>query len=210
MSAKSLKMFYKPFTETLNAFQPHDHICLIYESLREWSNVVIQFLLRGLNRGEKCIYIKNAPISSNIDNFIKSKEENLTEARNQNNLSIVYINKKYMTEFDIDWMIAYLIGETNKAINEGYSALRVTCEMNWAICKQKKFNILLEYEEKLNKEFFPKYPCLSLCQYENRKFPPEFIKEVTMAHPFSIQRNCVSLNILYTILNPKINKKDKS
>ncbi|MFQ6069799.1 MAG: MEDS domain-containing protein [Candidatus Aminicenantales bacterium] len=55
-------MFFKPviFSDALDRLQPHDHICLIYETVEELVSVVIPFISKGLKKNEKCIYIKNS------------------------------------------------------------------------------------------------------------------------------------------------------
>jgi len=99
--------------------------------------------------------------------------------------------------FDPDRMIALLISETEKALSEGYPALRVTGEMTWVLGGLPGSDRLLEYEARLNTEVFPKYPCLAICQYERAKFDPAIIKGVIMTHPLVVVSNRIYRNFYY-------------
>ena len=65
--------------------------------------------------------------------------------------------------FEPDSMIALLQAETECALSEGHTALRVTAEMTWALRRLPGGERLIEYESRVN-EFFPGSKCLGLCQ----------------------------------------------
>ncbi|MCX6377494.1 MAG: MEDS domain-containing protein, partial [Armatimonadetes bacterium] len=90
-----------------------------------------------------------------------------------------------------------LISETEKAVSEGYPALRVSGEMTWILRDDPGSERLIEYESKLNRDLFPKYPCLAVCQYDREKFDPEIIKGVMMTHPLVVYGNRIYQNPFY-------------
>ena len=94
-------------------------------------------------------------------------------------------------------MIALLKDETEKALQEGYPALRVTGEMSWALQGIPGSDKILEYESMLNRDFFPLFPCLAICQYDRRRFNPEIIKGVVMTHPLIVRGGRVYENFYY-------------
>jgi len=53
-------------------------------------------------------------------------------------------------------MISLLITETEKAVAQGYPALRMTGEMTWVLRGLPGSERLLEYEAKLNRDFYSK------------------------------------------------------
>jgi hypothetical protein len=77
-----------------------------------------------------------------------------------------------------------LLGEeADRALAEGYTALRATGEMTWALAGEPGSERLIEYESRVN-EFFAKYPhCYGLCQYDRRRFDSEMLLEVLQVHP---------------------------
>jgi hypothetical protein len=79
-------------------------------------------------------------------------------------------------------MIALLREETDKALAEGYAALRVTGEMTWALAGEPGSERLVEYESKLN-HFFPDSKCYAICQYDRRRFDAEMLLDILHTHP---------------------------
>jgi len=48
---------YRSLREAIQSLEPHEHLCLIYESHEEWVNTVIPFIVTGIRKKEKCIYV---------------------------------------------------------------------------------------------------------------------------------------------------------
>jgi PAS domain S-box-containing protein len=179
--------------------KPHDHLCLIYESREEWQSVVIPFISIGLKRDEKCIYIADTSTANEIRTYLGEEGIDVASFEESSQLSILHETETYTREgsFDPDKTIALLISETEKAINQGYRALRVTGEMTWVLRGHPGSEKLLEYEAKLNRDFFTKYPSLAICQYDRWKFSPEIIKGVIMTHPLLVRDNNIYHNFYY-------------
>jgi len=113
-------------------------------------------------------------------------------------LSIITANDAYMRDgvFNPDGMIDLLRGETERALAEGYSALRVTGEMTWALRGLPGAERLIEYEAKLN-TFFPGSKCLALCQYDRRRFESDVILDVLATHPIAVVGTVIYDNLYY-------------
>jgi PAS domain S-box-containing protein len=186
-------------TRMLEMLQPHDHLCLIYESQEEWRAAAVPFISIGLKRGEKCIYVVDTSTADEIRTYLSEEGIDVAATEKSGQLSILHESEAYTREgsFDPDRMIALIISETEKAVAEGYPALRATAEMTWMLHGYPGSEKLLEYEAKLNRDFFPKYPCLAICQYDRWKFDPEIIKGVVMTHPLLIKGNRVYRNFYY-------------
>jgi PAS domain S-box-containing protein len=193
----------------LETLKPHDHLCLIYESQEEWRAAVVPFIAMGLKRGEKCIYIVDTNTADEIRKYLGEEGVDVASAEKSGQLVVLHETEAYTREgsFDPDRMIALLIAETEKAITEGYPAVRVTGEMTWVLRGHLGSEKLLEYEAKLNRDFFPKYPCLSICQYDRWKFDPEIIKGVIMTHPLLVRGNHIYHNFYYVPPQEFLNRK---
>ncbi|MCJ7655054.1 MAG: MEDS domain-containing protein, partial [Dehalococcoidia bacterium] len=193
----------------LETLKPHDHLCLIYESQEEWRAVVVPFISIGLKRGEKCIYVVDTSTADEIRKYLGGEGVDVAAAEKSGQLSILHETEAYTREgsFDPDKMIALLISETEKAIAEGYPALRITGEMTWVLRGHPGSERLLEYEAKLNRDFFPKYPCLAICQYDRWKFDPEVIKGVIMTHPLLVRDDRIYRNFYYIEPEEFLNQK---
>jgi len=187
-----------PLWETLEP-PPHNHLCLIYESEEEWSQAIIPFLSIGLERGEKCLYITAVHQAALLRQVLSKQNIPVEACESSGQLTFLHHQDAYTQDgrFDPDRMIALLKDETEKALQEGYPALRVTGEMSWALRGIPGSDTLLEYESKLNRDFFPLFPCLAICQYDRRRFNPEIIKGVVMTHPLLVRGDRVYENFYY-------------
>jgi PAS domain S-box-containing protein len=196
-------------TRTLETLKPHDHLCLIYESQEEWRAAAVPFISIGLKRGEKCIYVVDTSPADEIRKYLGEEGVNVAAAEKSGQLSILHETEAYTREgsFDPDRMIALLISETEKAIVDGYPTLRATGEMTWMLRGHPGSERLLEYEAKLNWDFFPKYPCLTICQYDRWKFEPDVIKGVIMTHPLLVRGNNIYHNFYYIPPEEYLNQK---
>ncbi|MFC2049676.1 PAS domain S-box protein [Chloroflexota bacterium] len=196
-------------TRMLETLKPHDHLCLIYESQEEWRAAAVPFLSIGLKHGEKCIYVVDTSTADEIHKYLAEEGIDVAAAEKSGQLSILHETEAYTRKgsFDPDKMIALLVSETEKAVAEGYPALRVTGEMTWVLHGHPGSERLLEYEAKLNRDLFPKYPCLAICQYDRWKFDPEVIKGVIMTHPLLVRGNNIYRNLYYVPPEEFLNRK---
>ena len=183
----------------LESLHPHDHLCLIYESKEEWRATAMPFIAIGLKRGEKCMYVVDANTTDDIRRYLAEDGTDVASVEQSGQFALLHETEAYTREgsFDPDRMIALLIEETKKAVASGYPALRVTGEMTWVLHGHPGSEQALEYEAKLNRDFFPLYPCLAICQYDRWRFDPEVIKGVIMTHPLLVRGNHIYRNFYY-------------
>lgn len=172
-------------SKALQVLGPHDHCCQIQESPNGWRAQVVPFFQIGALRGERCIYIVSHQTADDVRGLLCEGNIDVAAAEDLDQLVILFERETYTQggHFDPDRVIALLIAETQKALDEGYSALRVMGDMSWAITGGSGTERLLEYEAKLNRDFFPKYPCTAICTYDRWKFGPGTIKGILLTHP---------------------------
>jgi signal transduction histidine kinase len=168
----------------LSELKSGDHLCCIYESEEEHQAVLVPFLRQGLERNEKVVYIVDSHTAEIILNYLRGDGLDVEPYLSSGQLVILTHNDAYMREgvFDPEKMIALLRSEMEKALSEGYSALRITGEMTWALRGLPGSERLIEYEARLN-EFFPSSRCLAICQYDRRRFEPGILLSVLRTHP---------------------------
>jgi PAS domain S-box-containing protein len=161
---------------TIEDLVAEDNICLIYRGEEDQRGLVTPFLRKGLELGEKVLYVAY-PIE------LARLREKLDLSPYQKRWQLVLADPQaYFKEgFDPDEMISILRKETELALAEGYSALRVACEMSWA-CNHLSFDKLLEYMAKLD-NFVSKSQCLALSQYEQRHLEPEILHAILLSYP---------------------------
>jgi two-component system cell cycle sensor histidine kinase/response regulator CckA len=189
----------KSLNQMLEELQPHDHLCLIYESSEEKALTAIPFITLGLKHHEKCLYICDSATADEMKGRLNKNGIDVTSMEKSGQLCIlnkidVYTDKGL---FDSDKMISFLIAESGKVVAEKYTALRIVLEMTSVFPDNTSTDKLLEYEAKLNRDFFPRYPCLAIGQYNRNQFDPEIIKGVIMTHPLLVRGGHVYHNFYY-------------
>jgi len=172
---------------TINDLQPGDHLCCLYKTEEEHRAVLTPFLRQGLERGEKVLYIVDTRTADTILDYLRDDGLDVQLYLAHGQLVILTRDDAYTREgvFDPDGMIDLLRTETERALAEGYSALRVTGEMTWALRGLPGSERLMEYENRLN-EFFPGNQCLAICQYDRRRFDAAALLDVLSAHPIAV------------------------
>jgi PAS domain S-box-containing protein len=171
--------------QKLMELKPGDHLCCIYETEEEHRSVLTPFMKQGLERGEKVLYIVDKRTSEAILGYLREEGLDILPHLKSKQLSLLSSTETYIKKgkaFDPDGMISLLIEETRRALAEGYSALRVTGEMTWALKGSPGSERLIEYEAKLN-SFFAEHKCLAVCQYDRNRFEAGLILGVLKTHP---------------------------
>jgi PAS domain S-box-containing protein len=185
--------------QELNRIQVHDNVCLLYQSPQEWQACISAFIKIGLEKGEKCCYVYDTHHARDVRAALKTEGVDTAAAESSGKLMILHGHNVYMQDgsFNPDRVIDFLKTETNKAIAEGYTALRITGERDWVLHKLPGSEKLLEYEEKLNRDFLPNYPCLGICQYDSRQMDADFIRNLVFYHPVLLRNYRVYSNYYY-------------
>ncbi len=169
--------------EAITQIQVHEHLCLIYETRKELLEVVIPFIRTGLEQSDRCVCIADENSAKDVLNAIDVSGVDTAKAMVSGALMILTKQESYLKDgaFDPDRMIRFFEDSTEKALTDGFRALRVTGEMTLALSGGFVMDRLIEYEAKLN-SFFEKNACLALCLYNRKRFPAPVIKDVIRSH----------------------------
>ena len=161
-----------------------DHYCGIYRTDEDHRALVIDFVRQGVAREEKMLYIVNIQTAAELKALLAEGGMDAELLTSKGQLVILTAKEAYLKdgEFDPDKMIQLLGAETEKALKEGFKALRVTGEMTWALGGEPGSERLVEYEAKLN-QFFPNSKCYAICQYDRRRFDSEMLIDILHTHP---------------------------
>ncbi len=185
--------------EDLEALKTHQHLGLIYNTHHEWKETVVPFIKLGLEKGEKCVYIWDSSQDNKLLEYLKKEGVEVSSYEKSGQLVILDESETYTKDGDFEptTMIHLLITEAQKALDDGFKALRISGEISRVLEDQSELEKLLEYENRLNQDFFPHYPCLALCQYDLQKFHPEIIKGAVMTHPYLIKEGEIYKNFYH-------------
>ena len=139
----------------LASLKVHDHLSLIYETREEQLSAAVPFVKIGLEKGEKCFYIADENTAEAVLSAMQGYGIDIKKSIKSGQLHLVTKQEAYLKDsrFEPNAMVEFLSAEVRKAKEEGYSALRVTGEMTWALGEAPGNERLIEYES-LFKRFF--------------------------------------------------------
>jgi len=173
------------FIKEIERLKPHEHLCQFYSTPEEWSAAVSTFLITGLRQGEKCNYTVDIHTTDQARALLHGQGVDVTTAEASGQLVILHETEAYTRGgyFDPDRMISFIITSIETATAEGYHATRGAGEMSWVLHGHPGSNRFIEYEAKLNRDVYPKYPTIGLCQYEWQRFGLPLLLDVICTHP---------------------------
>ncbi len=169
----------------LERMQPGDHYCGIYRSDADQRRIVVDFVRLGVERKEKMIYLVHLQTAERLRTTLQEADIAVDELVASGQLVIQGAKEVYLVDgvFQPEMMIAMLGRETAAALEAGYTALRVTGEMSWALAGDPGSERLVEYEALLNQFYATGVKSYSICQYDQRRFDPELLLDVLHTHP---------------------------
>ena len=178
-------------------FEPGSHMCLVYQDLAEQMEVVVPYCLGGLTRKECCVYVVDDRIGSQVMRALTRAGVDVASQNKRGALVLLNKYKAYIQSgrFDPREEIERLQESYQEKLKAGFSGLRVTAEMTWALGAEPGCSRLIEYEAMLNR-FLRGKQAMYLCQYNANRFPASVIKEACRIHPKIISNGHVSSRLL--------------
>jgi MEDS: MEthanogen/methylotroph, DcmR Sensory domain len=162
--------------------QSGEHVAYFFRTNEERLAFVIPYITAGLRKFERCIYIADENTVSDILAKFKEAGVDVAAATANGALSVVTKHDSYLRHgaFEPERMIDDLDREVRLTLQNGFSGVRVTGEMSWALDLPSVLLRLCEYEERLRKHWPAQLS--GLCQYNETLFPAELLKRMTTCH----------------------------
>lgn len=158
-----------------------DHVCHIFEREEDRDAIATPFILIGLERGEKILCVTDAN-SKQAQKDLIEKRPDVSVYIESGQFSVISGDKFARgTDLEADEISSFIREETEAALAEGYFALRIINEMDWA-CRLPNFEQLVEQLAMVNKLIFDS-KCLVLCQFDRRHFLPIMLQSVLHVYP---------------------------
>lgn len=174
-----------------------DHAAFFFRNNWERLAFVIPYIISGLRNCERCIYIADENTVPDILAKFTEAGIDVGSATANGALSVVTKHDSYLRHgaFEPERMIEDLDREVRLALQNGFSGVRVTGEMSWALDLPSVLVRLCDYEEKLRRHWPSQLA--GLCQYNEVLFPSDVVRRVTACHAIVVRdgkilRNWVS------------------
>ncbi|WP_339103801.1 MEDS domain-containing protein [Haloterrigena salinisoli] len=178
----------------------NDHFALIYEDRGDQFASAIPFIRRGLERGERCLYVVDDNSREDVLRAMRNHGIDVDAALESGALSVPTPADTYRQtgEFDRATMLSFWEESLEQATDvDGYTGLRAAAEMTWALDGETSADELVEYEAALN-SLYQDDDYVVMCQYNRKRFPSSVIHDVIKTHPHIVSDGTVSQNFYYT------------
>jgi PAS domain S-box-containing protein len=182
----------------LTTLKHGDHICSIYENTAEQMSVSVPFIIDGLARSERCIYIIDDSTIEEVVRELSTAGVDVAHERQRGALWLLTPLDTYLRAgaFVPEAMLDWIRQAETEAIADGFSGLRLTAEPTWSFGPEPGCDRLIEYEVLLNQ--LPTYSkSVILCQYHQSRFGMPCIHDVLRTHPVAILGDQVCPNPYY-------------
>jgi len=195
------------FTRSL--FPEGTHMCLIYDNEAHRRKIISQFLAGGMAAGEKVSYFSDEMSPEEVRGWLAEMNVELPDEDQDGHFEVSRAENIYCPDrkFVPDDMLDRLRAFYNQTLKAGFSGLRVSGEMSWALRDIPGSDRLMEYEALVN-NVFATHPVTAVCQYDARRFDGATILNVHRVHPMLIVGTQVVRNPYY-IRPEAFLKKDK-
>ncbi|BDG08837.1 MEDS domain-containing protein [Anaeromyxobacter paludicola] len=184
---------------SLSEIGPHDHVCLIFDSEEEQHRTHAAFVRHGLAAGDRCLCVAGGGgDAAGLAAALRRGGVDVEGAASRAALELATERTTYLAggEFDPEAMCAALARLSEQATRSGFRALRVAGEVTWALGDALETERVLDYEARVN-ALLPDVPCLALCQYDRRRFPPAVLRDVIRTHPLALVQGRLCRNFYY-------------
>src|SRR6185436_6261501 len=154
-----------PILPSISRMKPGDHYCGIYRTDEDQRALITDFVRDGVARNEKMFYLVNLQSAEQLRKTLAQAGIEVDALVEKGQLVILTAKEAYLRDgqFVPDKMIQLLNDETEKALAEGYTALRATGEMTWSLAGEPGSERLVEYESMVNRFFQTQQKCYGLC-----------------------------------------------
>jgi hypothetical protein len=159
-----------------------DHAALFFKSNEERLAFVIPYIVKGLGNFERCLYIADENTVPEILDRFAAAGIDVGAATANGALSVITKHDSYLKHgvFEPERMIDDLDREVRLALQSGFSGVRVTGEVSWALDLPSVLLRLCEYEQKLRRHWPSQLS--GVCQYDEMLFPDGLLKKMTACH----------------------------
>lgn len=141
-----------------------NHLCSLYEKDAGRIKLSVPFLADGLSAGERCFLIAAGEARAHVMGTLADTGADVAGAMAEGRLVVMG-----GADSGVD-MYNYLESQFLQATREGIATVRVLGDMGWAIDSNLDIEDLMSFETQYNHTLANRFPVVSLCQYDVRRF----------------------------------------
>jgi len=173
-------------------FGNHFHACAFVMGSDEERAVIDPFLIEGMKRGEKAVYI--------VDPTRRCEHESrLRDAAPADLLDVTTWNEAHLKggTFDPDRMMAGLEDLIREHAASGRPPMRLVGQMGWIFSSPPGIEQLVAYEASVN-EVLNRGRTPTVCVYDARRMSGSLLMDLLRAHPLTVMNGVLHENPFFT------------
>jgi len=183
-----------PSPQATRRLKVGEHGCGFYSSEEDRRYQLGPYLRDGLEGNEKVLHFLRAPSPEKVLGDFRAAGLNAPEYLQSGQLEIVPVGKLLGASgaFDPSKITERILQAADRALEDGYSRLRIAGEMTWALGSQVDFAALIEYEKTLT-ALAIRGKCTCLCQYNVYRFDAASLHQVRKIHPYVFAKGTAAM-----------------
>ncbi|GAA3242729.1 MEDS domain-containing protein [Actinocorallia longicatena] len=170
-------------TRAVSAMRPGDHACFSFDHPSEQSSVVGGYVVNGLDRGERVVYLAE-------DRDSRVPGLNLRPGREQERYldtgQLRVIPRSSVCgasgEYDPDLVMAVAGEELHRLAKDGYDAVRFSADWSWALIRARGEERLVRGESAADGAVGSSPVAMMLCHYDAALCPRDALDKVHSCH----------------------------
>lgn len=174
------------------------HICGFFDSREQQYEVIIPYIMEGLEANDKVINILEGSRHGEHCRCLADNGISITGKLASGQLEVLASENTYTKggEFAAQKMYVMLEQTLLSASRTGYESVRACGDMVWALKNLPGTDELLAYEASLN-VLTPKHSCSLICMYDVSSFSPKALADALLTHPYIIRDGKITENPQY-------------
>jgi anti-anti-sigma factor len=163
--------------------RPGDHACLTFTDADERLDIVAAFVLDGLKSGQKVVCYTDQVSPDDLTGQLADRGLPVGDAVTAGRLEVSSSGESYLAggAFDAGRMMDTLAAQISRSEREGYTGLRLSADMCWALRPVAGLQQLVDYESEVA-QLFAGGRAMAVCQYDRDRFDPVTLSSITAAH----------------------------
>ena len=176
-----------------STFREHFHACAFVSGPSEETELIDPFLIEGMQRGEKAVYIVDP------DDQKRHAARLATHAPQHELLDVTTWNEAHLKggSFNQDRMMSALDELIRLHAASGQPPMRLVGQMGWVFSSPPGIEQLVAYEASVN-EVLNRGKTPTICVYDVRRLSGSMMMDLLRAHPLTVMNGVLQENPFYT------------
>jgi hypothetical protein len=167
----------------LPEFKHGDHVCLSYHSERYLLDFLTQYVVEGLDQGERCFCVQKPHILKLLQQDLEALGINTAEEQKKGSLELRTEQEVYYPSgnFDPAVMMNLLVRSLDESLKNGFTGFRTAGDLSWAMKNPAIYQTMIAYERMVN-QCYPEKGAIGLCQYPIDDCPVDLLQTMIEHH----------------------------